>query len=116
MSTWLVTRHAGAADWLIQQGFKTDQLVTHLDISKVATGDVVIGTLPVNSIAELHTKGARYFHLSLTVPPEMRGKELSAKQMKSFGATLAEYIAFRVDDADGNRTNPKIPAPREGNE
>jgi len=96
MANWLVTRHSGAKDWLINQGFSTDRLVSHLATSEVMSGDTVIGTLPINLVAELCAKGVRYFHLELAVPPEWRGKELSALQMEQFNANITEYTASRI--------------------
>ena len=70
--------------------------VTHLEAERVQSGDIVLGTLPVSMIAEICAKGARYFHLTLTTPPDMRGKELSAAQMEAYGAELSEYTARRI--------------------
>lgn len=56
------------------------------------TGNVVIGTLPANLVADVCDKGARYFHLTLDLPLVYRGRELSAAEM---GARLEEYSAMR---------------------
>lgn len=97
MTTWLVTRHEGASTWMENQGFESVQLLCHLDTNIIAPGDRVIGTLPINIVAELRAIGARYFHLTLTIPPEWRGKELTAQQMDGFGACIEEYVAYRVE-------------------
>ena len=44
-------------------------------------GDTVIGTLPVNLAAEVCARSARYLHLSLEVPREVRGRDLTADEM-----------------------------------
>lgn len=90
--TIVVTRHAGAIDWLRNTGTSADCIVPHLDILTVSTGDVVIGTLPVNLIAEVCTRGARYVHLAVNIPFELRGQELSAGELESAGAQLQEYL------------------------
>jgi hypothetical protein len=41
--------------------------------------------------AEVCTRGARFFNLSLDVPPEARGRDLSADDMERFGVRLEEY-------------------------
>lgn len=96
MTTYLVTRHTGALVWLEQRGVRADEVHQHLDVEAVRTGDVVIGTLPVNLAEEVCEKGARYLHLSLQVPRELRGVELTAEQMDEFGAELQEYTIQRV--------------------
>ncbi len=94
MTTYFVTRHQGALDWARAQGVEADPL-DHLDPATIAPGDMVIGTLPVHIIAEICTRGGRYLHLVLDLPPEARGKELSAADMTRFGARLEEYDVIR---------------------
>jgi CRISPR-associated protein Csx16 len=98
MTTYFVTRHLGAREWAQQRGITVDDLVDHLDMAQVKDGDVVIGTLPVNLVAEVCARGGRYLHLSLGLPPEMRGKELSAEDMERLGARLEKYRVERVID------------------
>lgn len=90
-TTWFITRHPGAREWARQEGVAIDRLVTHLDPEDVQPGDTVLGTLPVNLAAEICARGARYFHLSLELPADWRGRELSAADMRRFGAKLEEY-------------------------
>ncbi|MBI5136853.1 MAG: CRISPR-associated protein Csx16 [Nitrospirae bacterium] len=94
MTTYFVTRHAGARAWAEQAGVTVDQVVEHLDVGAIGRGDVVIGTLPVNLVARVCGQGGRYLHLSMDVPPELRGKELTADDMRRLGARVEEY---RVD-------------------
>lgn len=96
MTTYLVSRHAGAFAWFEREGVRADEVCLHLDIEVVKIGDVVAGTLPVSLAEEVCSKGARYLHLSLQVPREFRGSELTAEQMGEFGAELQEYVIRRV--------------------
>jgi CRISPR-associated protein Csx16 len=98
MTTYFVTRHLGAREWAQQRGITVDDLVDHLDMAQVKDGDVVIGTLPVNLAAEVCARGGRYLHLSLDLPPEMRGRELSAEDMEQLGTRLEKYRVERVID------------------
>lgn len=98
MTTWLVTRHPGALDWLLAQGFTGVEHVPHLDPAVVAPGDSVIGTLPVHLAAAVCAAGARYFNLSLDVPEHLRGRELTAAQLEAFGARLEEYAIRKLAD------------------
>ncbi|MEO3430167.1 CRISPR-associated protein Csx16 [Pelagibius sp. CAU 1746] len=100
MTVYLVTRHCGALDWARRRGIEA-QRVEHLDIDLVQQGDCILGTLPVSLAAEVCARGARYFHLTLEVPPEMRGRDLSASEMEAFGAKLYEYfVERRLADGD----------------
>ena len=95
--TLFITRHAGAVKWAQRQGIDAE-MHSHLDPATVGHGDVVIGTLPVSLVAELNARGARYMHLVLDLPPDMRGRELSADEMTACGARLEEYRVERVGE------------------
>lgn len=95
MTALFVTRHPGAVDWAARQGIAA-RMVAHLDTGTVGPGDTVMGTLPVHLVAEVCARGARYLHLSLDLPAEARGRDLSADEMVRFGARLTEYRAERV--------------------
>lgn len=96
MTTFFVTRHPGASAWAARQGLAVDRLMAHLDPAEVGAGDTVIGTLPVNLAAAVCDKGARYVHLTLDLPPDWRGRELSAADMAACGARLEEYRVQRA--------------------
>jgi CRISPR-associated protein Csx16 len=57
----------------------------------------VLGTLPVNLAAEVCERGGRYLHLSLDLPPEFRGRELTPADMQRFGARLEEFSIHRAE-------------------
>jgi len=96
MTTFFVSRHPGAAAWAQAQGLAVDRLVAHLDPTEVGAGDTVIGTLPVSLAAAVCSKGTRYLHLTLDLPPDWRGRELSAADMAACGARLEEYRVQKV--------------------
>ena len=92
MTTWFVSRHAGALQWMRQYGPAFDRHVPHLDLAQVRRGDTVIGTLPVNLAAQVCVRGASYLHLSLAVPAELRGRELGMDELRDLGATLQPFV------------------------
>ncbi|OOC10829.1 MULTISPECIES: CRISPR-associated protein Csx16 [Thioalkalivibrio] len=94
--TYFVTRHPGAVEWAERQGLAVDESLAHLDPSILAPGDRVLGTLPVHLAATVCEQGARYFHLSLDMPPEARGKELNADDLEACGARLEEFRVVPV--------------------
>jgi CRISPR-associated protein Csx16 len=96
VTTWFVSRHSGAVEWIGRKGSSVDKYVTHLASAHVRPGDTVVGSLPVNLAAAICERGARYLHLSLDLPAHLRGCELSADQLDELGARLEEY---RVDQA-----------------
>ena len=98
--TIFVTRHAGAREWAKRQGIIVDDVAEHLDPECINPGDLVIGSLPVHLAAEICRRGGRYKHLSLEIPRDMRGQELSADDMEKYGARLEEFF---ITSRDGNK-------------
>ena len=92
MTTYFVSRHPGAVEWARRRGIMVDRHVAHLDTQVITKDDTVIGTLPVNLAAEVCARDARYLHLSVELPPQSRGRELSANELEDLGACLAAYI------------------------
>jgi len=91
MTTLFVSRHPGALDWAAGEGVAVDAVIAHLDPETIQPGDVVIGTLPIHLAAQVCERGGRYLHLSLELPPEQRGRELSAADLRRLGARLEEF-------------------------
>ncbi len=91
MTAWFVSRHPGAIEWAARQGLAVDQFVRHLDPAQVDRTDTVMGSLPVHLAAAVCERGARYLHLSVELPEQLRGQELSTDQLEQLGARLTEY-------------------------
>lgn len=93
MTTWFVSRHSGAIAWARSAGVKVSSggVVASLDVEQVKSGDLVIGTLPINLAAEVLRRGARYEHLAMELPSDARGQELSEEDMCRYGARLERY-------------------------
>lgn len=97
--TYFITRHSGARDWAARNGHGSAVLMEHMEESALASlrpGDNVLGTLPVHLAAKVCERGARYFHLSIDIPPDARGRDLSADEMEAFGARLEEFVVRKV--------------------
>lgn len=103
MSIYFVTRHPGAHDWAAAEGLQVDALVPHLDPAIIEPGDQVIGSLPVNLAAQVCKRGGRYLHLSLDLPPALRGQELGVEQMRDCNARIEEYRVLPIDHTQGDR-------------
>ncbi|MDR1889004.1 MAG: CRISPR-associated protein Csx16 [Zoogloeaceae bacterium] len=91
MTTWFVSRHPGALEWMRENRIPFDRHEAHLDARAVHAGDTVIGSLPVNLAAEVCARGAIYRHLSLQLGVADRGRELSALELEKYEATLKTY-------------------------
>ena len=92
MHIYLISRHAGAVEWMNHMGHHYDTHLTHLDSpDALVAGDVVIGSLPINIVADLNARGIIYMHLSLYIPEALRGCELSADQLSALDAKLEVY-------------------------
>lgn len=94
MTIFFITRHPGALDWLNRQEFRVDIVQSHLDISVIKPGDVVIGLLPVHLAAVVCSSGADYWHISMELPYEARGKELTADEMDAYDARLERFMVI----------------------
>lgn len=98
MTTYLVTRHPGAVEWMQYAGHTYDQHLTHLEsLVILQAGDTVIGSLPINIVYDINSLGVNYVHLSLYIPETLRGKELSAEQLSQLDAKLQRYEVKRLD-------------------
>lgn len=89
----LVTRHAGAEQWLRQQLQAPDaDVVAHLaDPALLARGDIVAGNLPLALAAALCARGVVVLGIDLPLQPQQRGLELDADAMRAAGAGLRRY-------------------------
>lgn len=96
MATYIISRHKGTLDWLIKQGFEVHNHFAHLDPAIIHPGDIVIGTLPIQLAAQVCEQKARYIHLEVNVPYELRGQELSTEKLDELGATLSEFSVKRI--------------------
>jgi CRISPR-associated protein Csx16 len=95
--TWFVSRHPGAVTWAEREGIVIDHWVSHLQLNQLRSGDTVIGTLPIHLVARLSAAGVRYRHLSIEIPAEWRGRELSADELAQCGARLETYQSFHYE-------------------
>lgn len=91
MTTYFVSRHAGAIAWAQRQGMAPDHWVEHLEIARIQAGDTVVGTLPVPMAAAVCSLGARYLHLDVPLSQAQRGRELSADDLEGLGASVQQY-------------------------
>jgi CRISPR-associated protein Csx16 len=97
MTLYFVTRHPGAREWARRLGLEVDVWLPHLDPVLVQPGDVVAGILPVHLAAIVCEQGGRYLNLSMNLPVEARGRELSAEELERFGARLEEYAVRKPE-------------------
>jgi len=93
MKTIVVTRHTGALNWLWAHHPELGEaeVVSHVSPDEVS-GARVVGVLPVNLAALC----GEYWHLSMEVPPEARGKELSCEDMERFGCKIQRFLVAPV--------------------
>lgn len=94
MAIFFITRHPGALDWLNRQDLPVDFILSHLDLALIKPGDVVIGLLPVHLAAAVCDSGADYWHLSMELPCEARGRELTADEMEAYGSRLEQFTVI----------------------
>ena len=88
----VVTRHKALVQYLKEQGLidENTQIVSHIDNPDIIKNKIVLGVLP-HSLSCL-TK--EYWEISLNLPPELRGKELSVEDIKKYSKGLKRYIVI----------------------
>ena len=89
--TVIVSRHAGAIEWLRRQGIAGT--VIEQAIPEDVRGRVVIGNLPMHLAAEAHQVG------SIDLPGlarEQRGRDLTPEEMDAAGACIRWYVVAAV--------------------
>ena len=92
MGTVIVTRHAGLVEWLKRRGIE-GEVVAHADESAVK-GKRVYGVLPYR----LAALADEFVEVSMSVPAELRGKELSADDIDGLNPQMTEWRVFGEDD------------------
>ena len=115
MTTYFVSRHRGAIDWARDRALAVDVWMTHIDAACVAAGDVVAGTLPVHIAAAICDRGATYLHLTVDLPRQDRGRELSAGDLQQAGARLEPFTILRRSSFASSKTleeSPQEPSSR----
>lgn len=97
MTIYLVTRHAGAEEWLRSTvGTSEVRVLAHLDSIEFKPGDKVCGILPLSWAARVCEQGGEAHVLTCEIPQSMRGRELNAEEMRAFGARLVRYDVREV--------------------
>lgn len=97
MTAYFITRHTGALSWAEANQVQYDEHLLHLhDLSFLKSGDVIIGTLPINIVYQINQMGVRYIHLSLEIPPKLRGIELNVEQLNECKATLEAFEVIKL--------------------
>lgn len=97
---WFISRHEGAVSWAKRKNLPITDWCEHLDISQINSGDIVMGTLPIHLAAMVCSRGAIFYYLEMSVPPELRGKELTDEFMVSIGCKLTQFNVIQGDAYD----------------
>jgi len=73
MNTIIVSRHAGAIEFVKSLGFHGN-VVEQFSPEMVETGMSVVGVLPIHLASEVLNRGGRFYQIIMpSVPQEMRG-------------------------------------------
>jgi CRISPR-associated protein Csx16 len=97
---WVVTRHAGAAEWVQSRLGQPVRVTPHLHADAIEPGARYHGVFPLNLAATICRAGAECWAIAMDVPPALRGQELSAAQLDALGARLVRYEVREVPDCD----------------
>ena len=92
MEKIIVTRHPALVGFLKELGVE-GQVVSHAD-EETVRGKHVYGVLPMR----LACLAGKFTEVSLIVPPELRGKELTLEEIKGLNPILTTYKVVRIEE------------------
>jgi len=88
-----ISRHSGAIEWLKKYHPEFSNVQHFVQALPDDIRDkIVIGTLPIN----LAYLAKEYYHLSMDIPLEMRGKELTVTDMEKCNCKLEHYKILKI--------------------
>jgi CRISPR-associated protein Csx16 len=88
----IVSRHAGAIEWLRQRGIQ-GEVIAQVTSPEQVRGRVVVGALPLHLAAE----AAEVVAIDMPrLSAEQRGRDLSPAEMDAAGAALSRYVVRRL--------------------
>lgn len=93
----VVTRHPGAADWVMQQLGHEADVAPHLETGEIEPGVHYYGVFPLHLAEAICERGSACWAITLNMPPALRGQELSALQLKELGALLVRYQVQAIE-------------------
>jgi len=89
----IVTRHPGLVEYLIEEGMISEdvKVLTHASAEDVS-GKHILGVLPhsLSCLAKTFTE------VPLSLPPELRGKELSAEDVRQYAGHPVTYRVEKI--------------------
>lgn len=98
MTITFISRHPATIEWAKSKDITIDFWESHLhSASQFKEGDTVIGTLPIQLVAELNTRGVEYIHFSLSIPEHLRGVELTTIQLEQCLPQLQSYSVIKCE-------------------
>lgn len=95
MKKVVVTRHQGLVELLQEMGLLEEgvEVVAHAT-EETVRGNHVFGVLPMR----LAALAGKFTEVSLTLPPEFRGKELTLEEVKACNPTLTTFKVTVVEE------------------
>lgn len=97
MEVVIVSRHKSTIK-LLKQYFPEAKVIGHLsNPNDIPSGSLVIGNLPIETVAELLKRGCRFVSVVLNIPPELRGKELGEEELRRY-MKLKEIVRLELSD------------------
>ncbi len=94
---YLVTRHKALIELVSLLNINIDHQLPHLvNVDMITKNDCVYGNLPIELIAKICEKEAKYFNFNLTIPYNLRGKELTLDELKNYSCGFEQYVVKKV--------------------
>ena len=96
MKVYLISRHKGTIEYF-KERIPDIEVIEHLDdINAIEDNSTIYGNLPINLIEKLvNEKNCRFILVTLNVPKELRGQELTKEQLEKY-MELYEFVCLRL--------------------
>ena len=95
MRVAIVSRHESTIKF-VKVMFKDATVFEHIsDVDMLKDFDLIIGNLPLPLVAKLKEMGKRFVMISLNIPRELRGKELTLDELKKY-AEMIEIEELKI--------------------
>lgn len=99
METIMITRHKALVQYAIEKGIVPAdvRVLPHVSTPKEVAGKHVVGPIPLH----LAAAATRVTHIPLSIPPELRGVELTLEQLREMAGPAETYAVMPGWAADG---------------
>jgi len=92
----VISRHKATVEWIRERYDNIEKVLDHIKSPDDINGEIVIGNIPLH----LAYKAKEIWNVSIDLPPELRGKDLSREQFLKLNPRIEKYKVIRLDEVE----------------